>query len=123
MSRGQAVTFAPLGQRLTTQQAADLLGISRPTLIELLETGRIPFETPGRHRRIRLSDVLDYQAVRRGEQRQVLRDLTQDPQELRRTTTPATFTTLRFPRVVRSAPSPDVCRPARRLRAGSVGAV
>jgi excisionase family DNA binding protein len=82
MRRGQAVTFAPLGQRLTTQQAADLLGISRPTLIKLLETGKIPFETPGRHRRIRLSDILDYQAVRRDEQRQVLQDLTRDAQDL-----------------------------------------
>jgi excisionase family DNA binding protein len=82
MRRGQAVTFAPLGQRLTTQQAADLLGVSRPTLIKLLETGAIPFETPGRHRRIRLSDLLDYQAVRRADQRRALRDLTQDAQEL-----------------------------------------
>jgi excisionase family DNA binding protein len=82
MRRGQAVTFAPLGQRLTTQQAADLLGVSRPTLIKLLETGRIPFETPGRHRRIRLSDLLDYQAVRRDDQRRVLQELTQDAQDL-----------------------------------------
>lgn len=82
MRRGQAVTFAPLGQRLTTQQAADLLGISRPTLIKLLEAGSIPFETPGRHRRIRLSDLLDFQATRSEEQRQALRDLTRDTQDL-----------------------------------------
>jgi len=82
MRRGQAVTFAPLGQRLTTQQAADLLGISRPTLIKLLEAGSIPFETPGRHRRIRLSDLLDYQATRSEEQREALRDLTRDAQDL-----------------------------------------
>jgi len=82
MRRGQAVTFAPLGQRLTTQQAADLLGISRPTLIKLLESGKIAFETPGRHRRIKLSDLLDYQAIRRGQQREALRDLTREAQEL-----------------------------------------
>lgn len=82
MRRGQAITIAPLGQRLTTQEAADLLGVSRPTLIKLLEEGKIPYETPSRHRRIRLSDLLAYQAVRREEQRRVLRELTQDAQEL-----------------------------------------
>ncbi|MBC7559054.1 MAG: helix-turn-helix domain-containing protein, partial [Dermatophilaceae bacterium] len=61
MRRGQAVTFAPMSQQLTTQQAADLIGVSRPTLIKLLESGRIPYETPGRHRRLRLSDVLAFQ--------------------------------------------------------------
>lgn len=82
MRKGQAVTLAPLGQRLTTQQAADLVGVSRPTLIKMLEDGKIPFETPGRHRRIRLSDLLAFQAVRRDAQHRVLRDLTQDAQDL-----------------------------------------
>jgi excisionase family DNA binding protein len=82
MRRGQAVTLAPVGQRLTTQQAADLLGISRPTLIKLLEANKIPYETPGRHRRIRLNDLLTFQAQRREEQRRVLRELAQDAQDL-----------------------------------------
>lgn len=82
MRRGQAVTFAPLGQQLTTQQAADLLGISRPTLVKLLLDGRIPYDTPGRHRRLRLSDVLAYQASRRAERREALRELSRDAQDL-----------------------------------------
>jgi excisionase family DNA binding protein len=82
MRRGQAITLAPLGQQLTTQEAADLLGISRPTLIKLLEQGQIPYETPGRHRRLRLVDVLAFQELRRSEQREALRELANEAQEL-----------------------------------------
>lgn len=82
MRRGQAVTLAPRAMRLTTQQAADLLGVSRPTLIKLLEEGRIPYETPNRHRRIRLVDLLTFQQARRSERRQTLAELTRDAQDL-----------------------------------------
>ena len=60
MAKGLAITVVPHRTMLTTQEAADLLGISRPTLVKLLEHGDIPFESRGRHRRLLLSDVLDY---------------------------------------------------------------
>jgi excisionase family DNA binding protein len=73
---------APLAQRLTTQEAADLLGVSRPTLIKLLADGRIPFEQPGRHRRIRLDDLLAYRDRRRNERSNSLDELVQQTDAL-----------------------------------------
>mgnify|MGYP006335211905 FL=1 len=61
LRRGQGVTVAPLNAMMTTQEAADFLGISRPTLVRILERGEIAMERPGRHRYVRLSDVLSYQ--------------------------------------------------------------
>lgn len=61
MSQGLAITVAPQHTVLTTGEAAQVLGMSRPTLVRLLEAGEIPFEQPSRHRRIRLRDVLAYQ--------------------------------------------------------------
>lgn len=82
MRGGQALTIAPLNQQLTTQEAADLIGISRPTLIKLLNEGAIPYEQPSRHRRLLLVDVLAYQELRRDEQRATLRELAQSAQEM-----------------------------------------
>ena len=54
---------------LTTQQAADLLGVSRPTVVKLIEEGALPAETPGKRRRmVKLDDLLEYRAHRREEQ-------------------------------------------------------
>jgi excisionase family DNA binding protein len=81
MLAGRAVTVSPTSRRLTTQEAADLLGISRPTLVKLLEQGEIPYEQPGRHRRVRLDDLLRHQERRQAERRAALRELTRTAQE------------------------------------------
>ena len=72
MAQGQAVTIAPVHQRLTTQEAADLLGISRPTFVKLLEDGEMPYEPPGRPRRVLLSDVLASRQRRSVQSREAL---------------------------------------------------
>ncbi|WP_322759561.1 helix-turn-helix domain-containing protein [Frankia sp. Cr2] len=90
MLAGRAVTISPTSRRLTTQEAADLLGVSRPTLVKILDEGEIPYERPGRHRRIRLDDVLRYQQERQAGRRTTLRALTRTAQELGLYDTPAT---------------------------------
>ncbi len=82
MRQGKATLIAPQGLLLTTQEAAEFLGISRPTLVKLLEDGAIPFEKPNRHRRVRLQDLLDFQARQRRERRAILDELTQEASEL-----------------------------------------
>lgn len=82
MRQGKATLVAPQGLLLTTQEAADFLGVSRPTLVKLLEDGAIPFEKPNRHRRVRLQDLLDFQNRRREERRAALNQLTEEASEL-----------------------------------------
>jgi excisionase family DNA binding protein len=82
LARGQAITVAPRDLTLTTQEAADLLGISRPTLVKLLERGEIPFDQPGRHRRVKLTDVLDYQQRARRQRREALRRIVEISEDM-----------------------------------------
>ena len=72
------ITVVPQTQRLTTQKAADFLGISRPTLVKLLDQEKIPYDQPGRHRRIMFSDLLRYVEQRREERTAALDRMTED---------------------------------------------
>lgn len=61
LSQGLAITVAPQHTVLTTSEAANLLGVSRPTLVRMLEAGEIPYDKPNRHRRVKLADLLAHQ--------------------------------------------------------------
>ncbi|MGY4101642.1 helix-turn-helix domain-containing protein [Nocardia sp. R16R-3T] len=65
---GRAVTVGPRSMALTSQQAADVLGVSRPTVKRLIEKGELPAERVGTRHRLRLDDVLQYRAARRQRQ-------------------------------------------------------
>lgn len=60
MRAGNAVSVVPYSMRVSTQEAAEMLGVSRPTLVRMLERNEIPYEQPGRHRRIKLADVMAF---------------------------------------------------------------
>lgn len=72
MANGLAITVMPRHTMLTTQEAADMLGISRPTLVKLLADGELPYEQRGRHRRLLLTDLLEYQQRARTERNRQL---------------------------------------------------
>jgi excisionase family DNA binding protein len=83
LADGNAVAVLPVRAELTTQEAADLLGVSRPYLIKLLEQGALPYTvTAGNHRRLRLSDVLAYRRVRDQERRAALAEMSAEAERL-----------------------------------------
>jgi excisionase family DNA binding protein len=75
VASGNMVTIAPYGAMLTTQQAADILNVSRPHLTKLLKAGEIPHEMVGRHRRVPLADVMAYRAAKRAARSDALDEL------------------------------------------------
>lgn len=81
MARGDSITVVPVGQQLTTQQAADLLNVSRQYLVRLLDEKRIPFTKTGKHRRLRIEDVLSFKENHDWNRRAGMRELSQLTQE------------------------------------------
>ncbi|AOU99327.1 DNA-binding protein [Acidihalobacter yilgarnensis] len=82
MAQGNAVAVIPTHQELTTQQAADLLNVSRPHLIKLLEEGKLPFTKAGSHRRIRFEELLKYKEERDLRSQNAMDELAKQAQEL-----------------------------------------
>lgn len=82
MAEGNAVTVIPLHREMTTQEAADFLEMSRPSLIKLLDQGEIGFRKVGKHRRIRFLDVAGYKERSMADRHAALDELAQQAQEL-----------------------------------------
>lgn len=81
MAAGRGITMIPENAELTSVQAAELLSVSRPFFIKLLDEGALPYRKVGKHRRIRLEDVLAYKQRIDGEREAVLDELVAQAQE------------------------------------------
>ena len=82
MADGKSITLIPSDSEISTQQAADLLKVSRPHLVKLLEEGKIPFRKAGSHRRIGFNDLIKYQSKLKNNRKQQLNFLAKQAQNL-----------------------------------------
>lgn len=82
LADGNAVQVVPVHAELTTQEAADLLNVSRPHLVKMLEGGSLPFHRTGKHRRIRFADLMTFKDQRDRDSEDALNELAQQAQNL-----------------------------------------
>lgn len=82
LATNNAVMVTPISKNLTTQEAAIYLGVSRPTVVKLLDDGAIPYTRPGKHRRIRFEDLKAYRERQHAERMLILDELTQEAEEM-----------------------------------------
>ncbi|MGA8742940.1 MAG: helix-turn-helix domain-containing protein [Terracidiphilus sp.] len=81
LERGEGVMILPSTQEMTTQSAADLLGVSRQYVVQLLEEGKIPFHKVGTHRRVSMKDVLEFRRKRDNRRKQILGEIAREAVE------------------------------------------
>ncbi|MEQ9186162.1 MAG: excisionase family DNA-binding protein [Cryomorphaceae bacterium] len=82
MSEGKSITIIPTDSEVSTQQAADMLNVSRPHLVKLLENNTIPFKKVGSHRRILLRDLVTYEKSLQKTREEKLKFLSEQAQDL-----------------------------------------
>jgi len=82
MSEGKAFSLVPMDKELTTQQAADILNVSRPYLNKILDLGEIAHRKVGRNRRIKFSDLMEYKKSQEQKSKSALQELADQSQEL-----------------------------------------
>jgi excisionase family DNA binding protein len=82
MALGNSVEITSVEKELTTQEAADLLNVSRPHFIKLIESGKIPFRKVGAHRRVKQADILKYESDLKEIRRKGLEFLAKEAQEM-----------------------------------------
>lgn len=80
--KGQSLSIVPIAAEMTTQTAAEMLGCSRPHLVQLLENGEIPFTKVGKHRRVKYEDVQDYRQKMKVDQKKRIIQMMQGDEEI-----------------------------------------
>ena len=82
LADGNAVKVVPVHAELTTQEAADLINVSRPHLVKLLETGELPYHKTGKHRRVRFDELMKYKSERDDASERAMSELAKQAQAL-----------------------------------------
>lgn len=80
-AEGKPVSIVPLAAEMTTQAAADMIGCSRPHFVKLLEVGEIPYTKVGKHRRVKVEDVMTYKKAMKEKQEKLLMEMMREDEE------------------------------------------